>query len=53
MTGQAGEQRAIRRLIAEIDELDRNRNAVGRRIIAIALCGYACALSLLAWAATH
>ena len=52
-TTEDQEEGAIRRLVAEIDALDRWRDRVGRRIVVLFLSTFAGALCLLTWAATH
>lgn len=47
------EARAIAKLIAQIDNLDHLRDQVGRRVIAIFLLTFACALTLLLYVALH
>lgn len=47
------EARAIAKLIAQIDDLDALRDRVGRRVIAVFLLTFACALSLLVYVALH
>lgn len=47
------EERAIRRLIAEIDELDHWRDRVGRRVIYAFLGTFAFALTLLAYVVVY
>ena len=47
------ERRAIDKLIAQIDDLDSLRDQVGRRVIALFLLTFACALSLLVYVALH
>lgn len=46
LSGNA-ESRAIRNLIAQIDEIDKWRDRVGRRIVGLFLCVFVFALSLL------
>ena len=41
------EARAVARLIAQIDSLDRERNRIGRRVVALFLVVFALALTLL------
>jgi hypothetical protein len=48
-TTDRDEARAIERLIAEIDEIDRWRDRVGRRIVGLFLCTFLLSLGLLAW----
>jgi hypothetical protein len=43
------EERAIERLIAEIDELDTWRDRIGRRVIFLFLATFVFALGLLIW----
>lgn len=47
------ESRAIDRLIAEIDAIDKWRDRVGRRIVAMFFGVFLAAVSLLFYAATH
>lgn len=46
------ERRAIARLIRQIDAIDYQGNAVGRRVVALFLVIFACAAGLLFWAVT-
>jgi hypothetical protein len=50
-TGTNTESRAMARLIAQIDSLDKLRDQVGRRVIALFLITFAIALSLLVYVA--
>ncbi|GEM_PF-1641148 len=45
------EQRAIERLIAEIDSIDEWRDRIGRRVMWLFAGTFTVALSLLAWVA--
>lgn len=47
------ESRAVARLIAEIDAIDRWRDRVGRRVIVLFALVFAVALGLLGWVATQ
>lgn len=47
------EARAIAKLIAQIDDLDGLRDQAGRRVIAIFLLTFACALVLFVYVAVH
>jgi hypothetical protein len=51
VTGE--EERAVRRLIAEIDSLDAWRDRAGKRILVLFFCTFAAALCLLFWAVAH
>ena len=47
------ETRAVNKLIAEIDSLDRWRDRVARRIIVIFVAGFVLSVALLAWMVGH
>lgn len=47
------ESRAVARLIAEIDSIDRWRDRVGRRVMVLFALVFALALGLLGWVATQ
>lgn len=50
-TQERDEERAMARLIAEIDSLDAWKNRVGRRVVYLFLGTFAAAMVLLVWAA--
>lgn len=47
------ESRAIKRLIADIDSIDKWRDRIGRRIVAMFFGIFLFAVSLLSYVATH
>lgn len=49
----SGEDHAIRKLIAQIDDIDRWRDRIGRRLIALFLAVFAVALAMLFYAVTY
>ena len=49
---ESAEERAIQKLIDEINTIDRWRDRVGQRILVIFAFGFAAAMALLMWAAT-
>jgi len=54
MQSQADQEtRAVHKLIAEIDALDRWRDRIARRIIVIFVAGFVLAVGLLAWMVGH
>lgn len=50
-TGAGAEERAIEKLIAQIDSIDQWRERTGRRVLWLFAITFACALSLLLWVA--
>jgi hypothetical protein len=51
-TADTPESRAIRNLISQIDDIDRWRERVGRRLIALFLCVFCFAVGLLLYVVT-
>jgi len=49
---ESTEERAIQKLIEEINDLDRWRDRVGRRILTLFAFGFAVAMALLMWVAS-
>jgi hypothetical protein len=52
-TANSAESRAIRNLIAQIDDIDRWRDRVGRRVIGLFLGVFVFAVGLLLYVVTH
>lgn len=46
-TAHSAESRAIQKLIAQIDDIDRWRDRVGRRVLALFLAVFCCAVGML------